>query len=91
MQKLPRAFMREQLLDVLIGKSRSINKKGAKGALQSDALWSQTGRTPSAAGIGPGAGMGGGVKGVGLGLGLCKCDAEDFGELWERVSSESGT
>lgn len=29
--------------------------------------------------------------GLGLGLGLCKCDAEDFGELWERVSSESGT
>lgn len=72
MQKLPRAFTREQLLDVLIGKSRSINKKGAKGALQSDALWSQTGRAPSAAGIGPGAGMGGGggkLRGWGWGWG----------------------
>lgn len=62
MQKFPWAFKRGQLLDVLIGESLSISKKGAKGARQSDALWSQTDRAPAAAGIGT---EHGGVKGWG--------------------------
>lgn len=76
--------MREQLLDVLIGKSRSINKKGAKGALQSDALWSQTGRAPSAAGIWPGAGMGGGGKLRGWGWGYVNVMQRILGSYGRR-------
>lgn len=85
MQKFSWAFKPGQLLDVLIGESWSINKKGATGAgtLQSDALWSQTARAPAAAGIGSKS-----TDELRAGVGLDTCDVEDFGELRGRVSSE---
>lgn len=51
MQTFPWAFKQEQLLDVLIGKSWSINKKGATGELRRDALRPQTGWATASAGI----------------------------------------
>lgn len=88
MQKCSWAFKPGQLLDVLIGESWSINKKGAAGAgtLQSDALWSQTARAPAAAGISSKS-----TDELRAGVGLDKCDVEDLGELRGRVSNESDT